>query len=437
LATAIAGALIMLGLVLTPWNNLSRQDVAPAPTPTAAPAAAVIPATPETASKPAVTLASLQSKDAYNGLPVANVKYYPVDGAQGTVILLPQYHRDPTTTDIYSASNDSGVRNQQQTAQIMKYLVDDGHVNLVMVEGDLQGDVPQSKIDHTKAEMAARDQFAQSIKDLQQALDNNHLNPAMEQQLMGQLNQELDKVNRDIWLQSAPYVLKAQGENLSLIGSENQQNLDKATAVVRNYVYINDRLAQVSQRTASPQLGMGGQPVGNPLSMGGNPLSGINAQGIQQLLQMLGMGNGQGNVAQGLSALQSMAQSKGDSQLVSVLTQTQQAYQNLESSTKTATAVTSGPSRADNPYANISDPVKLQQMLKESEQQINDVVINQRNQEAASSLAQAMKDRGQDVAMLQFGAGHEDTLVPTLNAQKLNVIVITTNEVASRAGQEA
>lgn len=83
-----------------------------------------------------------------------------------------------------------------------------------------------------------------------------------------------------------------------------------------------------------------------------------------------------------------------------------------------------------NPFTNISDVKKLQNLLKESDKKIEATVMDQRNQDAAANVAKAFEEYHTDLGILQFGAAHEDGLVKELQKQGLNVVVITPNEVA-------
>ncbi|MCL5666566.1 MAG: hypothetical protein M1383_02250 [Patescibacteria group bacterium] len=376
------------------------------------------------ASQNNVDVAKLSQIGDYSGLPVSKVDYFPVDNAQGTAILLPQFHRDPTTTSTQDPLNDNAQANQEQTLPILRALDQNG-VSLIMVEGDLAGPVPQDKIDSLKTEIAARDKFETDWKNFKGQLQGSSLNPSVVSSLQASMDQQASAVDRDIIVKyGAPYVLKAEGSDSILVGAEDQATLDKCTDIIRNYVYLQDRLNQVQQ---------GQQPASMPSASIGaaNP-------NIQSLIQQL-MGSTNTPAAQ-LAALQYQVNQKGDTSLSQSLQGLEQDLSNVQNSMQAATAAavsssagsSTAPSRANNPYSNISDPAVLQNMLNQSQQDINQWVIGERNKEAAQNFAQALKTYGKSVGAIQFGAGHEDGLVSELNKQNLNVIVITTNEVASQ-----
>ena len=65
--------------------------------------------------------------------------------------------------------------------------------------------------------------------------------------------------------------------------------------------------------------------------------------------------------------------------------------------------------------------------------EIEKVVIIKRNKEAAENFARALKQEGEIVGVLQFGAGHKDGLIKELNSQGLSVVVITPEEILNRS----
>jgi len=403
----------------------------------------------------------------YDNLPVGDITVHDADNAWGTVIYLPQNHRYPGTA-VSDDVNDSAELTQQEIHSILSYLYDQTGISFMMAEGELYGPVAQEEIDTLARKIELRDTLKTEINGIQQAASEGQLDANLVAGLSDQADKAIAALDREIYLRGALHMFKAeQGGQVTLYGTENSDTLADCTTIVRNYIYEQDQLAQCN--TAS------GGSTGSGLAL--NSINGSLAEKVSALksrLQSLG-GNGavlgqlnnffytedqepqlgglmdMNNIGsllslfnqdplQSLSAtlgtLETVAQSGSNSDLAAKLSAAADTCQSLievhtEEQAPAATTA-SAPSRQDNPYSNITDTDKLENMISDSEQEIQDKVIDQRNREAADNFARALKEQNQTAGFLEFGAGHEDGLIPELNKQGLTVIEIQSKEVVRR-----
>lgn len=85
---------------------------------------------------------------------------------------------------------------------------------------------------------------------------------------------------------------------------------------------------------------------------------------------------------------------------------------------------TSLPSRENNPYESINSVSQIDSLIQQSENQIQNVVVDERNKEAAKNFAKALQENKETTGIIQFGEGHEEGLVKELNNAGISVIVI-------------
>ncbi len=375
-----------------------------------------------------LNLSSLADLASYSSLPVGKVENFPVPDAKGTVILIPQIHRNPGSA-VNDPSNDNAQVAQEQIYDIEKYLNEKYGINLILLEGEVEGKVPQKEIDTMKEKLRTGDNLAAGIKDLQASTDPN-VDPSAKAKVIQELEQVLNNLDRDIVLKGGAYRLAAQGNNVDLYGAEITSTREKSTDIVRNYVYLNDRInslnaPQTAELNLNSVLGLNssGSSAGLPQS--------FNSATLLQLLQNLGnQQNSQSGVFQDVTNLENTANANNDSRLAGDLNSIDQSLNTLRTIDQAdAQAAASAPSRSDNPYNNISDKAKLEQMLKQSEQQIQTTIVDQRNQDAVRVTSDTLKNTNNRVAVLQFGAGHEQGMVKDFNDKGYSVIVVTPNEV--------
>jgi hypothetical protein len=143
-------------------------------------------------------------------LPIGKITLHPVQNSKGTAIYLPQVHRNPGSS-ISDPINNSAEIAQRQIYDIISYLVKNKNIKFAMAEGDIYGKVPQEKIDLLKNKIGSG----------------------------GNSN------TREINLAGAPYRLKAEGVDFTLYGGETKSTYDQSADIVRDYIYLSDRLDQL------------------------------------------------------------------------------------------------------------------------------------------------------------------------------------------------
>lgn len=376
----------------------------------------------------------------------AQVQSYPVQNSKGTVILIPQLHLYPGSSPS-DKTNDNAVVAQNQIAQIITDLNKKYGVNMVMVEGELAGPVSDQKINDEKDKINEIQSLTQDISQLQKDAPADNLNSGLIDSTVKSLQDQVSQAQRAVVLFGAPFELKAQGMNLDLYGAETKSTYDASANLVRQYLYLQDRINQLQQSPAGlSSNGLGSLGVGSNLGSGGSIQNMIlqmltakqrsigtgnnsDSQGIYQMLsQYMGSGN---SLQKSLAYLSSSASQQNDSSLANLVSSISGTLTDLQK--PIVPPNTNAPSRADNPYANITNVNTLQQMLKDTENKMNDLVLNQRSLEATKNFAAALKDGHASAGILTFGAGHEDSLVKDFNNEGISVIVITPQEVAASA----
>lgn len=359
----------------------------------------------------------LSSLDTY--LPVGGVQKFEVPDPKGTAILIPQIHRNPGS-EIDDPSNDAAQAAQKQIYDIEDSLNKKYGVDLIVVEGELKGKVSEEKPDKVAAEIKSRNDLTEQLGALKQELSQKDIDPAAKEEIVAELGKLIAKIDRAIALEGAPYELKAEGSNVDLYGAEIKATQDKSADIVRNYIYLNDRINSLDNNATLAR------------STGQAPR--IFSANLIKLLQVLH--SRQDNLDGDLSYLQNYAVSQNDSRLEGILSSIGTDIDRLKTADKADAALAaSAPSRSDNPYNGITDKNLLESKLKQAEGEIGQVVVGQRNEEAVDCFMDALKDKGENVGIIQFGAGHEEGMVKDFNKRGISVIVITPQEVASSQTQ--
>jgi hypothetical protein len=363
------------------------------------------------------------------GLPVASVKTHENPSAGNIAIYVPQYHLNPGTSAQDSA-NAPAVQAQQEISGIISFLTEKEGAKFVMAEGDLYGPVSDSKISGIAQKIAAKDNLSSDEKALESAISGTYVTAGTQPTLTG-IDNAIKSAEEEITLEGAPYVLKSQGGDFALYGAENASTLAKCTDIVRNYIYLQDRLASLQ----------GGNGLASYTGITRQSSYGSSSpQSISQILAALGGGSAQPVETQ-VATLASNARTNNQTsiadaadKIASDLRALNAADAALKASEAKATVNNSqpAPSRSDNPYAGINNVNQLNSMLQQSEQQVQQYVIDERNTEAAANFAKGLQETGNNVGILQFGAGHEEGLVSELQKQGLSVIVVTSKEVAAQ-----
>lgn len=361
-----------------------------------------------------ISIEELANFSTYTGLPVAKVEEFNVPNAWGTVIYLPQYHRSPGS-DAEDKVNNAGAKSQEQIYQIADFLIEKGGINLAMVEGALFGEVPAENVALLANKIEKRNELATVYEDLKKSLQGVNLNLNSENKLLKQLLDELTLADRELILEGASEKLKAEGENFKLFGSENKETREESKLVLRDYIFLTDRIKQLD-----------------------TPLN----KSIASRDQIKGLANpnlrlfsSRDNTQPEFYSLESAASSSGNDKLVNLLKEAEKAFNELTRNTPDKVMVQSAPdnpSREDNPYKDITDKAILQEKLASAKEKMEQIIIEKRNRETAENFTKALRQEDEKVGILQFGAGHKTGLVKELNNQGLNVITITVDEVSNR-----
>ncbi len=360
------------------------------------------------------SLSSIESLEG-SGLPIAAIKKHEVENAIGTAIFIPQIHKNPGS-ESKDRSNDDAEIAQGQIYEITKYLNDKYGMDLIVVEGELNGLISADKFIRIAKKVKERSFLALHLDKLKAMLSKKSLDPKLENRLIGNISQAIKDVDREIILQGAPYKLKAEGADLTFYGAEVESTREEGKVIVRDYIYLNDRINNLENTQAMRTGRTQSLFPANMLDILKNLASPRNTA-----------------ISRDIDSLKSLAEEDGDGQLTTTLKDLAQDFADLKSDGKDVIgAVSQAPARADNPYKDETDIGKLKKLLKNTEKKIEETIINQRNKEAAESFAEALSATKEKAGILQFGAGHEKGLIEELNRQGISVIVITPDQVAKK-----
>lgn len=352
---------------------------------------------------------SISSALSQAGLPIGNITAKTVQNPKGLVVYLPQVHLNPGTQPSDSANN-TAVIAQNELYSITSNLVKNESLGFVMAEGDMYGPVPSDKISIIKSKIDARNSLSSAASELQNLSQSGNADQSLATKIASETSSVVQSADRNTILQGAPYKLKAEGGNFTLYGAENPTTYEQSADLVRRYIYLQDRMGQLSGGGA------------------GSMRTSFDMSSIQSLV---GNASPSSPIASDLKTLESESSQKGQSQAVAVAQKMETAIATLNSPDYQAPQTQNAPSRADNPYSSITDPNQISSMMQSLETQINATVIEQRNKETATNFAKALSETGNYAGILQFGAGHEDGIVPALNSQGLDVLIVTSREVLS------
>ncbi len=331
------------------------------------------------------------------------ITVHPASANRGLAVFLPQEHSDPTTTQDNSA-NDDAVIAQKELAEVITLLTDKTNIGFVMAEGDMFGPVPANKIERLKKMIENNEQLSNLIAQLKNAAVPTEIQE-LKHAAIGELSTIASQIERETTLAGAPYNLKAKGANYILYGAENEMTFKQSAELVRQYIYLSDRLNQLSGQSTL-------QPMYRYAS--------------------LYLTTGQTSMT-AWKNLNAYIQNSNQSNLTNLCRKIDQLLIRTQPDNQTPIA----PNRADNPYAGINDRRPIEQMLAKTMSDINTIVIDKRNEETAVNFARGLNETSQTTGILQFGAGHETGLVPALNRQGLSVIVVTVPEVGARKATAA
>lgn len=350
------------------------------------------------------------NQQTFNNLPITSIEQHTATNSWATAIVFPQSHRYPGS-DITDPVNDDAMVVQNQIYSIISRLYNQNHINFVMAEGDLNGPVPIEKISYINQEIILKKQLADESSNLKKLLPASGANQAYLTNFYNQIDKITSYLERDITLAGAPYQFMAEGNNLVLYGAENASTREASANIVRDYVYLNDRLSQ---------LGGGTQLTSAPTNSG----TSVNAS-IMSLISSLGAQQKSQTLESYFPSLGTIAGT--NTTLINAINQIKDTYHKIQGLNQTQnTAVSSAtPSRSNNPYSSISDVKQIQTLLNKNNTKMTDVVLNQRSTDAADNFAQALKTQNLNTGIIVFGAEHTAGLIKDLNAKGISVISIS------------
>lgn len=366
------------------------------------------------ATRHSLELAKLADIKDLKNVPNANVSEYPVENPQKTALLIPQNHKYPGSKTA-DKINDSAQITQNQIYEIIAKLHESYGIDFIMAEGELFGPVDDKKMAVLDQKIEKRDQFAEKVKNIETQLKKENVEPETIKEFADAAAAYLNHLDREIILEGAPYayVAKENCTDMQIYGAENEQTRNESREIVQEYIYEKDRMAQLSEKNSFSQPGM----LESSFSLG--LFSQPDSSSIEN----------------SISKIQTEAKSCGNDSLSKDIEQVQDDYQELEKldsdSVKNLEA-DSLPKRAENPYANISDPDQMKIKMKATEGKIQQVVIDRRNRETAQYFLDSLKQNNEEIGILQYGAGHEKGLAEELNKLGVSVIVIKPDEIAKR-----
>ncbi len=371
------------------------------------------------------------------------VTMHPAPSSTGEVaILIPQTHKYPGT-EAADSKNDSATVAQGQIYNLISSLAQDKGIRLVMVEGELEGTVSQAKIDSLAEKMRLRNELESKMAEIA-ASDN------LADGLSASAEKLVRSVDREVILAGAPLKLKAEGMPLSLFGSEDKSLMSRSAEIVRQTVYLNDRLSALKGASGFGTLAASPTSIEAILSNlvpSGKTGGDMRQQLLRRLqsyrggldssfsLDILNLLGGKASPAKNLYGLLQAAQAKaaGNPELSQDIREASKLCQELDSTNAKSRPTVSGmPSRQDNPYRNVTSINRIRQMMSENEQELKRVVVDQRNAEAADAFVRMLDSQGQSAGIITFGSEHKDGLVKELNDRGVSVVSIVPKEVKQR-----
>lgn len=355
----------------------------------------------------------------YSDLPVADVAFYEAPKAWATVLFVPQYHKYPGS-NAEDSRNDQAERVQNETYQVLDKIVEQVPLSIIAIEGELHGPLQQNKRIQIAQKLNHYEQLDHSFQNLKKNFTEQSMYPELEENILKEIQNKLAFLERDLILAGAPVKLWAKHDNIQVFGTENPQTLDESKILVRDYIYLQDRLTALTQHKPYAQI-----PAFNKSFQAPMPK---NSQ-VEETLSYLFDQRNDRNFEQDFHLLEERA--KEENQLV---WEALQDFKNIWNETtyfqngNLENASTPEPqvSRKDNPYENIYDVSYLQRLMAENEEKIQETIISRRNKEAAYYFAQTLQSQNNNFGVLQFGAGHEQGLIEELKNLGLSVIMVKT-----------
>jgi hypothetical protein len=423
--TAVSAAVITGIILLTSLTysfSSSNYNDSPAKTNTATLKESAI----KTPAKALEQLADISDPNFYKSSPVAKVETFEADNSWAKVIYLPQYHKYPGT-EIKDPKNDRALIAQKETYVILEKILKTFPIKSIMVEGELKGEVANKKKNNIKEKIVIAKQLEEGLSSLKEIFRQNEKEGRIYNDALKNGEKLLSELNREIYLAGAPYVLWSNIDDIELYGSENSDTITLSRDLVREHLYIQDRMLAVQNNNFIAQN------IERPTTTFNYETNNTNTL----LMQLLKTNNDpHEELHKNLDRLKDSNQNKAYPKMllqIDKLLETCELYMKHEEQETNNIRLSSvpAPSRTDNPYKNIFNPQELNQLLKQNEEKIDSVVVNRRNAELATNFSELLKSKNENIGILQFGAGHLEGLIEEFNKLGITVIIVTPNKVAS------
>lgn len=353
-----------------------------------------------------VLLNNLQS----SALPLTSATLHEVKNPRGIALYIPQVHQNPGSQAADRVNDDAALA-QTEIASILRYLTDLEGVRLVMAEGDVYGPVSAKTLDDLRQRREAREELVQETGKLE-ALLSRHASPVDEAEarhLLLRLKEAIADADRELLLHGAPYLLKAEGSRFMLYGAETAETFAKSAELVRNNIFLADRLAEVG---------------------GNRPLAALGRSTQNFQIRPPTRDGREASLAEELESFRREAAAGGADDVAVLCDTIRETLQKLTAPLPQRGGAGEPPLRSANPYREIQNASLLRLLLAKSNREIESTVVDQRNRDTAENFARALEAEHETVGIVAFGAGHESGLVPALMEQGLSVIVVTPQAVA-------
>lgn len=385
-------------------------------------------------------------------LPIGDIVIEKDEDDWGVVLYIPQYHRYPGS-DVADTRNNPGQRAQEDIYLILQEVFTDVPVKLAFVEGEFAGVVNDEKRASLRERMDALSAFESEVAKVPEIFAGDMTEEELKE-LMTRADETIVFMRRALILEGAPENLWAEGADIQLLGTENEQTKAESAELVRNHVYLQDRLNAVSQQPRVTQTGLlGSFKLSNPQELMQLPVGERKAfmkqallkmilekfQGNAQVSEMLlaklgGLTSNKSSVADYLEKLEGFEatfyEKQAEDEAIFMDGFVEQ-WKKLIAVPKAETAdvKTPLPSREDNPFSHIQDRQQLQLLMNQNEAKMKEIVVERRNHETAENVSRQMKELNENISLLQYGAGHTEGLVEELRKQNLSVITIVPKTV--------
>lgn len=417
----LTGALLIAALLFPP------QVSAPAEPPSA-PALRSAQAVTSEEVLDASVLADALRTDA--SLPVAEVEVLAADSERGVAIFLPQTHIRPGT-DPFDPVNDTALAVQREHRAIINNVTDIHGVGIALVEGALVDEPLGDEVARLRTATEQTATLNGHIESLAARLEEKDASSAAAVRAgMQAFARDIERVTL---LKGAPYVAAAENDALQLAGAENPATKEASGEILRRYVYQEDRLAQLRSgiATADPAAVLKQQLLAELQRT-------LRAENLAAIPLAGSAGNRKaGSLVTTLKEARQAAAQSGDEALQTELAAAIDEAKSIAALLAPPAALTAAaPNRADNPYSGVTDPTELQRLMEETEEDIQAVIIDQRNRETADAFVAALAEQGETAGILQFGLGHTDELARELQARGITVIIVRSDTVAARFAKD-